>query len=566
MKIKANLILVLIIAIYIFIAAMSMYQYYVGDEVLDVTCAKAITQNGFPITPYGAEMPDYKCEHHIPLYRYILAGIISVFGDNIYLIKSFMMMFNVLTVILIYLITKEILKENHHKDYWALAAVCLYIFNPLTLINSIIVEPDGSLVNFGLTLFLYLFVKKKNYFFLFPALLFIFFSKEIGPIVLFASLFLFYLITKNYKKIPSIFLLFLGAGIITGITWFIYTLFAKFDFLMFFKFNFGAAQKNFNLVNILTSLWTQKLFVYFAVPFFILLFLILTVLFYRKAIKNKDFLKNEENKNILLMNLFALVVLLIYFYVGDSSYGFIKYQDIAMPAISIFIISMLSKSNIFEYLKSKKLIKTFLVLILILSTFFILFVKNPLIPEFDETRTNVNISEVINPVMINFSLYFLIPFVFTFSFLFVKLKKLRAALLVSLLLLTMFAYFYIDVVHMTADYSTHFKYGDTGKKEVLEYLKENNISAWQVITHINIGYYLNLSEYHEIVFTHYRDNPELFKKEYAENEDIKYLIIWNRDISKFGENIKYFELEKQIGSYYIYKKIQNSSLSSYNSV
>ena len=468
-----------------------------------------------------------------------------------------MVLFNVLTVILIYLITKEILKENKHRDYWALAAVFLYIFNPLALINSIIVEPDGSLVNFSLTLFLYFFIKKKSYFFLLPALLFVFFSKEVGPIVLFGSLFLFYLITKNYKKIPSLFTLFLSAGVITGIVWFIYTSFAKFDFLAPLKFNFGAAQKSFGLVNILTSFWTLKIFFYFAVPFFILLFLIFTILFYRNAIKNKDFLKNNENKNILFINLFSWVVLLLYFYVGDSSYGFIKYQDIAMPTMSIFITSILSKSNIFQYIKSKKkiLIKSSIILILILSIFFIVFVKNPLIPEFDETRTNVNLSEIIKPVLINFSLYVLIPFIFTITFLSVKLKKFKAAFLISLLLLTIFVYSYINIVHMTADYSTHFRYGDIGKKEVLEYLKENNISAKEIITHINLGYYLGLSEYHEVVFTHYRDDPELFRKEYVENEEINYLIIWNRDISKFGENIKYFELEKEIGSYYVYKKI-----------
>jgi hypothetical protein len=111
---------------------------------------------------------------------------------------------------------------------------------------------------------------------------------------------------------------------------------------------------------------------------------------------------------------------------------------------------------------------------------------------------------------------------------------------------------------MTANYSTHFKYGDTGKAEVLKYLEERNIPAGKIITHINLGYYLNLSEYHEIVFTHYRDDADLFKKRYIENDEIEYLIIWNRDISKFRENINFFELEEQIGSYYIYKKTKNN--------
>ena len=270
MKTKVRIIFFFILLFYILFAVLSMYPYYQGDEALDVMCAKAIIEKGVPITDYGVESPDYKCQGHIPFFRYILAGFISVFGDNIYLLKSFMLSFNILTIFLIYLITKEILKENKYKDYWALVAVFLYAFNPLTIINSIIVEPDGSLFNFSLYLFLYFFIKKKNYYFLFPALLLVFFSKEIGPFIMFACLLIFYLITRNYKKIVPILILFSSVGIITGGVWWLYSTLVGFDFFAFLRFNFGAAQQSFGLRNILTNFWTLELFVYLAIPFLIL--------------------------------------------------------------------------------------------------------------------------------------------------------------------------------------------------------------------------------------------------------------------------------------------------------
>ncbi len=109
------------------------------------------------------------------------------------------------------------------------------------------------------------------------------------------------------------------------------------------------------------------------------------------------------------------------------------------------------------------------------------------------------------------------------------------------------------MIHATVDYSTYSKYGDYGINDVLHYIKENNISGDKIATYPNIGYYISMSNYYDITYAYNR--TQQFKDKVINNKDISYLIMYQRDIDRIGkENMNYFNFEKEIGTYYIYKR------------
>ena len=114
-------------------------------------------------------------------------------------------------------------------------------------------------------------------------------------------------------------------------------------------------------------------------------------------------------------------------------------------------------------------------------------------------------------------------------------------------------FIYINVTHVFADYSTYNKYGDKGVLEVVDYFKQNNISAEKIASYTHIGSYMGLADYSEITFYYY--DEKTFEEEIINKKRVEFLAIWEKDITRIGEkNMGYFELVKKIGSYNIFKK------------
>ena len=553
MKFKKIYFLILILILHSIFVILNMNQPYHGDEVLHQVTANAIIKTGKPVIDYGSNNPNFEALWHIPLFIYSIVISILLFGDNIYSVRAIAAIFNLLTVVLVYFITKEILKDNENKENWALFAAFIYAFNPLTIQSSILVDIDGGLLNFSAYLFLYLFIKKKSLYYLIPSLGFVFISKEIGPVILFLNFILFYIITFNWRDMVKILVLFFFGGLFYLIVWKIFSSILDLNFLTPIKHNFGGGSSvEISLFHIMRSIWEFKNFFYFSVPFFVILFLVLTIVFYYKIIKNKEYLKQTDTKNALLFNILALLIFILYLYFGGSAWGFPKYQILALPAMSIFIAYILSKTNyiqyIFESWKSKKIY--YIVLGILVIIYFLFFIGDPLIPEIDTSPGNVNVSQTILLVIKSFTLYISLPiFLCLFVFYLIGLKQ---KFFITLVFLSLLIIFYINIMHVVVDYSTYNKYGDVGVFEVVDYVHKNNIPAESIATHVHIGSYLGMAKYFEITFVYNDDNR--FKKEIIENDDIEYIIIWKRDISRIGENIEFFKLEKQVGSYYVFKK------------
>ena len=561
MKLNKNyLILSAIIFLHLIFVAISMNQPFHGDEVVLVEAAKAVIKTGLPIIDFGINNPDFSVLVHVPFHIYMLSGFMYLFGQSVYAIKSLSAIFNLLTIILVYFITKEILNKNKSRENWALFAAFIYALNPLTIQSSILVDIDAGILNFGMYLFLYLFIKNKSFYYLFPSLLFVFFSKEVGAPFLFLSIMLFYLATFNWKKIPKMIALFLLGGIVWLGTWKIFASITELNFMEPLLFNFGmifnlfsgGGNSCFELFALLTRVWGFKNFFYFAVPFFVILFLVFSFIFYYKILKNKKILKIKEIQNILLFNILALLVFFVYLFTGGSAWGFPKYHIIAVPSMSIFIVYILSKSNIIQYLKKifneKK--EIFIILGILLILYFLFFIKDPLMPEFDSTRHNADMADSFFLILKSFVLYVIIPFLICFFIL--SVKKIKMKIWICLIYLSLFMFFYLNILHAVVGYSTYSKYGDIGIPEVITYFEEKNIPAKQIATHSHMGSYLGMSDYYEISFVY--EDSEIFKREIVDNENIEYIVIWQRDINRIGENMNYFGLEEKIGTYYIFKK------------
>jgi len=526
-----------------------MNQPFHGDEIVFSESAKGILKTGKPIFDYSAFEPNFQGLWHIPLYSYFVALFVFFFGQSIYSFRAVSAFFNVLVIILVYLISKEIFSKEKNKEILSLIAMLVYALNPLTIQSSVVMDIDGGLLNFAVYLFLYFFIRKKSFFYLIPSLLFVFLSKESGPVILFISLMTFYVLTLNFKKIPKIFLLFFVSGILFLIIFLSYCSAFGLNFLMPLEHNFKGGSISF--ISLMVSAWSFKTFFYFSVPFFVLSFFILSFIFYYMFFKNKEFKKQEWKDNkILLLNLFAIVTIFLFFYLGASGWGFPKYYITALPAMSIFIVHRLSKEKIFkkEFFKKKFVL---LVLVFILLSYFLVFIPSPLMPEFDSTAQNAEIAKSAGLIGKSFCLYFIIPFFICLIIFY--LLRFKHKILISLIFLSFFMFVYLNSLHAVVPYSTYYNYGDIGVLDVVDYFRNNSVSAGQIATYPHLGSYLGMSDYYEITWSYNDEND--FKEKIIDNTEIGYIVIYKRDIERIGENMKYFKLKEKIGSYYVFRRI-----------
>jgi 4-amino-4-deoxy-L-arabinose transferase-like glycosyltransferase len=558
-------ILISIFALHIILVLISMAQPFEGDEVIFSECAKNYADNGKPsliqsqfhnATRYPDLDKQYhfssfhsSCLGHPPFYITVLAAFISIFGQSDYSLRMLQAIFGLFSVFLVFLISRKIFEESPNKDAVSLIAAALYALNPLVVQSSIITDIDGGTLNFFTLLFVYFFISQKNFYYLVPALTLIIWNKFTTPIILFGALALYFIIQRDWKGAGKNIILFALAGISFIISFWIFSHLLNVNFLDPFANIFSperVSSSRFTLSSMLRSAWSLKIFIYFASPFLLALFSIFSIKFYSSIYKKLKNLDSKE-KLLLFINFAAIITILFYAYLGANAWGFPKYYISAMAPICIFIASFIT-SELPKLNKSK--ISAIAILYILLVIFMLIFLKDPLLPEFDSTASNIVAASALLKVSVGFAFYSIIPFIITFFLAsWISKKKIIA----SLSLLLVFFYVYINAVQAITGYSSYYRYGDTGILETVQYFKDNNISANQVASYPNIGYYLDIKNYYEITFVY--KTPEDFKKYIIENPEINYIAIYERDIVRIGEdNMKHFGLKEKIGSYYIYEK------------
>ncbi len=533
----------IIVVLYLGLLSFSVQNLFQADEVEFIKASKSILETGKPIYQADLINNNFQGLWHPPLYITILAIPQYFFGENPIALRSVAIIFEVLTIILIFLITSELVKKR--KLFWATIASLLYILNPLAIQSSIILDIDGSILNLFMTLFVYFYIKNKNYWYLIPSLLLVFWSKFSGTVILCSSVVLYAILTKNLKKFKQIIIVILSSLFLFLLTFWIYTKYYNLDFIKPFKQNSLLSSliniTSGSFTNISKSFWSVKMFFYFAIPFFIVLFLYLLYLF----IKNRIY---KTDKNLILIALIPIISIIIFFIAGSSTWNFPKYYIIAIPYIAIFIAFMLSKIEI-------KLEKAYLLLIASLLTIFYFFIilGDPLIPEVRIFANKQYLMMAIPKILMRFLLYVLIPLII-FYLITIKLKIKNKAMII-LLFLTFTTFFYIDITQATADYSTHNLYGTSGSKETIQYFKTNQILSNQTAVYAHLGYYLGYNDYYDI--SQIYPDKEKVKKYLFEEKNIQYIAILEKDFDRIGkeELSQYYKEEKVIGDYHILKRI-----------
>lgn len=551
MERKTKLFLSMILVVYFIFFLFSANHLYYADEVAfvevatEIASGKAIGHFGF-----GAGMltPEGDMLIHPPTYTYLLALFIFLFGPATLPIRAVSAIFTIGVIILVYLLTKKILETRNieNAETWATTASFIYAINPLTIQNSILVDIDGGMLNFFTLLFLYFYIYKKNLFYLVPSLFLVFYSKMSTPPLLFASLILLNLLSSEYKEIWRTIKLFLISGIGFFITFFLYAKTFGLDWTRLFMHNsaLGAFKSFFSnpLITSLKSLWALKTLFYFATPFLIFLFLIVSVVIVKKIIKFRS-TYIIQNKDILLLWIYAIMVFCLYFLVGQTAWNFPKYHIVALPSIVILIMFFTSKIKI----HFKKILPITILAALLIFVYFIVFLGDPVLPEVEGRVVSSSLLQVSALVLIRILLYAILPIFLCIGLFGVFSKNKLWFILLFLLIVTSL---YIDVIQARADYSTTNLYGDRGLKEVIEFMKDK--PAQQILCYHYVGYYLGYMEISELETLLYT-KAELIKLLHIDK--INWVIINKEDFSFLGQDtFNAFKIERQIDNYYILKR------------
>jgi hypothetical protein len=143
---------------------------YVYDEVSFAQMAEGIVREGVPRANVGF-MIDYKGRidqqiqyglWHPPLYLYGLGATFKLFGvseTNARLFGVFTMM---LTALFLLLTMRAALASHPNRDGFALWAVLLYVFNPLTLQSALLLDIDGTVLTVMLMALVWLYLRFRD--------------------------------------------------------------------------------------------------------------------------------------------------------------------------------------------------------------------------------------------------------------------------------------------------------------------------------------------------------------------------------------------------------------------
>ncbi len=550
MKSRTKIILVFIILIHLTFIYLSAGQLFYGDETFFLTAAREVA--GGKVTGHFSQMDGKFIENpsnmlmHPPTYIYLLSLFIVLFGYSTYSVRAVSALFSIGVIILIFLITKKILdKENsENSEELALFAALLYAISPIAIQNSILIDIDGGLLNFFILLFVYLYISKKSSLYLIPALFMIFASKLTGAVVLFWSLILLSLIRKDFKESLRVVKLFLISGMAFFIIFFSYTSFFGLDYRPLFTHNSAIGLIRVFLsqpyTNLARALWGYKVFFYFITPFLFYLFVMVSFFIIKNYSKDRDY-KNDK-KEIILLWIYPILTFILIFIAGSSGWNFAKYHITAVPFMIILVVYFMPR-NIKNLDKIYWLLTA---LTLVLFIYLAIFVKDPLIPESAGRLATVSLFSVIQPVIIRFILFGVIPLLLCIP-LTRRLPKRKFYL--ALFFLVLVSSIYIDVIQAKADYSTHNLYGDKGLEEVIKYSKE--IPPEQILCYVHLCYFIDDKKTWELT-TLYYNKPKLIQ--ILNDENINYVILYQKDIDLVGDAFTDFKTDKEIGSYIILKR------------
>jgi len=432
---------------------------------------------------------------HPPLYLHSLAAVFQIFGETTAAARGLGFLLYILTIVFTVLICKELFEPKEYR-FISVIAACLCLINPLSLQFAFLIDIDGSLLTFLMTVFCYFFVRfnkrgmnmKRTVMlgFLFGLCML---AKFTTPPVILPAVFLFYFLGRKYKKaFLQTFLIFLFGIIFFWSLWHAYCLIFDVQVLYPFKYTLGSkmGQGGFGInpqkiMLIKGSLIYQM---YWVSPAFVML-MVLSI-----AGRVGTFIKEKTVDDVDFLMILGMGIFLFYIYYFPRL-SMMKYQTPCYPlfiiVISRFLYNVLIKDRRVNMIEMIVIcVCTITAFVYYLGNFpdMILWVdhgKN-VVSEFFENNYNIFLHLYFLP-------FLLLPLLFYFIF---EKKTFCFSLTAAILLLTVNMQV-VQNIKQTEDYTTAnswHNYGERGQAQATDYLNKKLSADGATIMRKDIAYYL----------------------------------------------------------------------------
>jgi len=504
------------------------------EEVFFLMIADSINKGEGPVI-YDGQLTHVFAVHP-PLYVYVIAYSLKLFNDPELSARIVSLICTLLSGILLYFLSLKLLKS----EVYSLLTLLLFFISPFVIQSGIHVDINGSLLILFVTLFVYLYsfnIKGVRYALCPLVLGLILWAKLEGFGLLMASVFIYYLLQKKYKRalFETAYLSFMGA-VIFLFCWYFVSIQLHMDFFLPFTYlyrSIGSSSPSFAIL--FQYLWVIKnIILWTGLP------LAMGVGIYTlNHIKKLNIIGRD--KYLFFLIIYSWVVFFAFMLIPRTQQGFPKYSITLMPFFILSFAAFLEEANILFTLK-----KHYLEVIgsIIISVLTILWFKDPFLLNnifyiksidlhtdlmtylFSNILTGLFI--IIVPLAVLITLFFMNKLL--------RKRKIKHIIALTLLVSFLVGSIYVDVIQVKADYSTTQGYGRNGIKKAGDYINSITGEEDNILAERDVAYYAErsfyivypcsgaqLEEAKEIM----NNNPEYFKAAAispSANKDLRRLI------------------------------------------
>lgn len=144
------------IGLYLLLAFQQAHQLYVIDEAEFPYIAQATAKSGLPIYYHGEVRPADVGTFHPPLYVYLLAAWIQMFGASHEAVRGFGIVCELTTAAFVAATVRLLFPRR--ADLLGVLAVALFLLNPLVIASGLLPDIDGSVGVLSLAIALHVLV------------------------------------------------------------------------------------------------------------------------------------------------------------------------------------------------------------------------------------------------------------------------------------------------------------------------------------------------------------------------------------------------------------------------
>lgn len=533
----------LFIISYFVLVIPQVQKLFVGDEIAFVKAAHGIVTTGMPI--YEGLSNNIKIGlWHPTLYINILAASFKFLGVHEWSARIVSVLFTLSTLVIVYSLAKEISNDNRYVIF---LSCFLFLFNPLVIQNSLFIDIDNSVLAFLMILFIYAYIKidrtkPKNLFVLGILFGVTLWAKLPTPPFLILGILMFNFYKQEFKKgiVESIMIALPGTLLFLG-SWLLYCHIFDLSYLQpFTHLANKLSSMPYSMPYILmTRLGTLKTIMFWTTPYYILLVLTSSINLIRTTSRNR--------MNIIYLSIIGYLIFMGYIIIDGITVDFPKYFAPVMPIFSIVVADFIGKfCNV-----KKRSVLYFTFLILILFIYYIFILKDPLLVK-RLSYNNILLSVIVLASLKTF-MFYLLPIAISFIFIIALKINYKQAFVLAMIIPLVTCSLYIGVVQSKADYSTTYRYGETGFKETINFANAKINKEDTIITRKDVAYYLNSEKCYDLP-----KSPATLKS-LIDRKNISYIILRKHSYYvpwKYTEVLSILDseckLEAQFGDYKIY--------------